>query len=456
MKTTSMIKRLGICLLAGLLLTAACSCAQQPAPNPPPNSSDTGTVLSGTSSSETSDSGASASTDEGSGGTETTGDGSEASGSKTASTKCPDTTKTHTTTKNLSTKTAGTASGTGTTGKPTNGRSLAVALVQYHPGIPGFDAEYQLRAEYDGVLVNASSIAYSCTNKNVRISANKVVIPESVRNAGRAVVIDAKHTSGATAQLSIPVRSWTPSFTDEFEGSTLDSSKWAPFEVLVDYGGEEVTVPDCYTIQNGVLSMKVDKRTTVANGKTYTLAGAALSTYDSFSQKTGCFLASIKMPEEAGLCSAFWLMPKPYVGWGRCYHYYTASNPGIGCGEIDIVEYSNAWKGKYQTTEHFWDFSTGQHHSEMVEVPVQNITSAFHVYGAVIEEDASYFYCDGKLVKVNDDVAQKGKGNKRSLDSFMLLSFHTGEREGGWLGGWNFEDSAFPIYTDVDRVRAYR
>lgn len=68
---------------------------------------------------------------------------------------------------------------------------------------------------------------------------------------------------------------------------------------------------------------------------------------------------------------------------------------------------------------------------------MENITTEFHVYGAVIEEDAAYYYCDGELVKVNDDVTMTGEGNKRSLGKLYAPQFTyraTGRRMAGRVG----------------------
>lgn len=197
---------------------------------------------------------------------------------------------------------------------PTESKTFELYLEQYHPGIPGFDARYTLRAEYDGLPVRAADIQYSCSLSDVRIDNNQVTIPESVRNQGQAVTITGKHINGAVRELSIPMRQWKIAFEDDFEGDALDTSKWAPFEVGVDYGGDSVTVEDCYEIGDGVLSLKVNNEPVTIGGKTFSLTSAAISTYRAFSLKNGCFLASIKVPKEAGVNSAFWLMPKPISG----------------------------------------------------------------------------------------------------------------------------------------------
>lgn len=78
------------------------------------------------------------------------------------------------------------------------------------------------------------------------------------------------------------MRQWKIAFEDDFEGDALDTSKWAPFEVGVDYGGDSVTVEDCYEIGDGVLSLKVNNEPVTIGGKTFSLTSAAISTYRAF------------------------------------------------------------------------------------------------------------------------------------------------------------------------------
>lgn len=446
MSTYGKIKRAGLCSLIAALLVASASCDTSPAgESADPASGTTGSTASSSAASVSSEAGETTAPPAEPSVSDRPGDTSGTTGPRTAAN--PGTGGTSLTTK--TTKSSGTTSAV-------KAAAFEVKLAQYHPGIPGFDAEYEINAVYDDLLARMSEVRLTCADQRVRIDQNKVVVPESVRSAGKDVVIEARHSSGATARLTIPVKKWAMSFNDEFEGKYLDPGKWTPFEPGIENDSDVIGVGNGYEVKDGVLSLKVNNKPVVVGGKTYHYTVTAISTYETFSQKTGCFLARIKAPKESGVNTAFWLMPKPYTGWGKCYHYYQASAPNIGCGEIDILEYSNAWKGKYQTTEHFWDIRTGSHHSSYVDVPVENICTEFHVYGAVIEDNASYMYCDGRLVKVNADVAQKGEKNKRSLDSFMLLSNSIGDKDGGWLGAWDFDESAFPICMQVDWVRAYR
>ncbi len=135
---------------------------------------------------------------------------------------------------------------------------------------------------------------------------------------------------------------WRCTFSDDFNGTTLDSSKWVPQRT--DYSGYTsgptacfVDSPNNISVSDGTLKLtarKEDAPFTCADGtpasfRTQYTSGM-VSTYGRFSQAYGRFevRAKISSASVPGLHTAFWLWPddtSKYGGWPQS-------------GEIDFAE----------------------------------------------------------------------------------------------------------------------
>lgn len=265
------------------------------------------------------------------------------------------------------TGTTATASfGTTSSTKPFSGttaaqQKLEVSLAQWHPGIPGYDAAYQLSVKYGGLYVNADDIQISSETSGVRIQDGSVIVPESVRNKEVPVKIVARYKpTGQTASLNIPVKKWNKAFGDEFEGTTVDLSKWS-FST-----GETSTcaaVPDSFVMQDGRIRLQLNKRSVTRNGKTYEYVSTSLNTSETFKTVYGCFMVNFKATSFGGLnmgCSVY-----PVGAYSKNYLFFKKSDPKLGCAEIDPIEMSANWDNHYYISEHFYDYTSKYEHSSL-------------------------------------------------------------------------------------------
>ena len=170
-------------------------------------------------------------------------------------------------------------------------------------------------------------------------------------------------------------------WNDEFDQSTLDTSKWnfqtgdGTAEGIPGWGnGEEQTYTNRtqnLQLENGFL--KITARKESLQGKSYT--SARINTQDKFSFQYGRIVVRAKLPKIAGTWPAVWMLGDNYsnVGWPRC-------------GEIDFIEQNGQEKDKIIGTSHWFDegSSNNAKYSTILDFP--NLTESFQKYTLVWNE----------------------------------------------------------------------
>jgi beta-glucanase (GH16 family) len=137
---------------------------------------------------------------------------------------------------------------------------------------------------------------------------------------------------------------WTCTFADEFDGASLDRTKWV-VQTNHPTGTRSASSRSCHVddprnvaVRQGNLQLTVRKVRTpvVCNGGPANYTSASVTTFRKFSQRYGRFEARFKNTPIArkGLLEAFWLWPDDRVP-------STVTWPAAG--EIDIVETRSAY-----------------------------------------------------------------------------------------------------------------
>ena len=139
-------------------------------------------------------------------------------------------------------------------------------------------------------------------------------------------------------------RAWKCTFADDFNGSTLDTTKWLAQQTA---GSGFSTGKDCYmdspnnvSVADGALNLTVRQEaepfycaSKPGTGFTTDVTAGSVSTYNRFAQAYGRFEIRAAFPDAkvAGLHSALWLYPaSPVQAWPAS-------------GEIDIAEFYSAY-----------------------------------------------------------------------------------------------------------------
>lgn len=217
---------------------------------------------------------------------------------------------------------------------------------------------------------------------------------------------------------------------DEFNGNSLDRSKWQ-YEVDCNGGGNNEL--QCYTTSNVQVrdgSLYVTARPENYNGKQYT--SGRINTKASAAWKYGRFEIRAKLPRGDYLWPALWMLPRDsvYGGWAAS-------------GEIDIMEARGQSPTKSESTLHHggaWpnNVYTG---SGPIDFGV-DLSADFHTYTLTWERDQMQFALDGRVYHTanlnrgwySGRGANPYNANRQPFDQpfFFIINLAIG---GGFFGG---------------------
>lgn len=260
---------------------------------------------------------------------------------------------------------------------------------------------------------------------------NRRVTESGKLGSGGAVVILVILRMLAVIAAAEPPSGYELVFSDEFNGTALDNTKWAVTNYWSNMSHEAWLLPKNAVVEDGVLKL-ILKRESV-NGSKYTTAYIMPKT---FRVQFGYFEIRCKIPHGNGLIPAFWAQSS----WECC-------NNGRRIMEFDFVEWwgSNHYKVIGPTLHWQHPRETASHHYR-VNV---DLTKDFHVYGTLWTADnAINSWFDG---------IEKG-GPK---------PFHTGEDweemrmmiclQSPWGWGPDIDETTpLPATFEVDYVRVYQ
>jgi beta-glucanase (GH16 family) len=241
---------------------------------------------------------------------------------------------------------------------------------------------------------------------------------------------------------------WKLVWSDEFDGSAIDTTKWN-FEIDGKGGGNGemeyyTDKPENAHIENGHLLITAIKDGTDAEGRPHKFTSARMTTKGKFSAEYGRFEARIKMPTGRGVWPAFWLMPEDsvYGGWASS-------------GELDIVEEVGDKPNIAFGTIHYGDkWPRNVHSGDKFVLPSGILAADWHVYAVEWEEGVIRWYIDGILYQTQTKWYTKAAPFPAPFDQkfFIILNFAVG---GAWPGRPS-PDTPFPQSMDIDYVRVYQ
>ncbi len=234
-------------------------------------------------------------------------------------------------------------------------------------------------------------------------------------------------------------QTWNLSWSDEFDGTAIDPSKWGydmgtgAAQGLWGWGNGELQYYtdnlDNARVENGQLIIAAREENYA--GSNYT--SARMVTKNRFSQTHGKWEARIDLPTGQGIWPAFWMLRE--------------NNPWPG--EIDIMELVGHLPGSCHGTAHWGTVDNVE--SLGGSVYADDWTTGYHVYTVEWWPDHLQWSVDGQVYFNLDRTQVSPSPWLFAEDYHMLLNVAVG---GGWPGSPD-GSTVFPQEMRVDWVRVY-
>jgi len=242
---------------------------------------------------------------------------------------------------------------------------------------------------------------------------------------------------------------WRLVWSDEFDGTTLDTTKWS-IDVDAKGGGNGelqyyTARPENVRVEDGNLVLTAIKEDyTGDDGQKRHYTSGKVNTRGHADWKYGRMEARIKMPKGQGLWPAFWMMPSEdkYGGWAKS-------------GEIDIAEVIGQRPNIVYGTLHYHDsWPRNQHTGDKFTLPSGDLSDDYHVYAIEWEPGVMRWYLDGNLYETQTKWDTVAAPFPAPFDQnfFFILNFAVG---GAWPGKPN-SSMEFPQKMLIDYVRVYQ
>lgn len=224
----------------------------------------------------------------------------------------------------------------------------------------------------------------------------------------------------------IPVEGYQLVWSDEFNGTSMDTSKWDYRGLGPRKGG--VNVKDTVSIDGkGLLVL-----TTEQHGDKYHTA--MIGTQGRFETTFGYFECRVQLQKQIGHWSAFWLQT-PSMG-------QELGNPARSGTEIDIFEYLRKFGDGVVHNLH-WD-GYGKHHQHTGgRASIPGLSRGWHTFGLLWTNTQYVFYVDGvETWRTDEAISHRSQ--------YIILSLEVGT----WAG--DISRAALPDSLYVDYVRVYQ
>lgn len=261
------------------------------------------------------------------------------------------------------------------------------------------------------------------------------------------------------ASTTIPDHQWQLVWNDEFNGSTIDSSKWTVMDTGLVYNNELQ-----YYSPNNTSIVKDENRSVLQieakkggyEGKDYS-SGKMIS-MGKGDWTYGKIVVRAKLPVQQGMWPAIWMMPTDEAHYGG----WPAS------GEIDIMELiggeQNQNESRIYSTLHFdskkADGSHGHDQGSTVLPEGQTFADEYHDFQVEWLPGVIRFYVDGKLHHEVNDWQSKAEGQPEyytypapfDRPFYLILNLAVG---GDWPGSPNSDFESEAMKVDFVRVYSY-
>ncbi len=244
------------------------------------------------------------------------------------------------------------------------------------------------------------------------------------------------------------IEGWQLVWQDEFDGTSIDLSKWG-HEVNAQGGGNNEL--QYYTARSensfvggGALTIRALKENYTGAEGTRAYTSARMRTLHKGDWKYGRFDIRAKLPRGRGIWPAIWMLPTDWV-----YGGWAAS------GEIDIMELlGHDTKTVHGTLHYGGAWPENVNSGKALTLPQGDFANEFHTFRLDWEANEFKWYVDDELYQTQTQWHTKGQPYPAPFDQrfHLLLNLAVG---GNWPGNPD-ASTIFPQTMMVDYVRVYR
>lgn len=216
-------------------------------------------------------------------------------------------------------------------------------------------------------------------------------------------------------------------FSDDFNGDKLDTSKWSLCPEWERFEGNYWSNKHVKTDGNGQLMLYAGEE-----GDVY--SSGAIRTHGKFNQTYGYFEIRCKLQTEPGFWGAFWLMG---------YNVGKVGNGGKDGAEIDIFESAYLNSSSVNHAIH-WDGYGSEHKSTSQKTTIPDLYTGFHTFALEWNKDEYIFYVDNIMTW------RTNAGGICEVPLYLKITTEVGS----WAG--DISKANLPAAMVIDYVRVYK
>ena len=286
---------------------------------------------------------------------------------------------------------------------------------------------------------SVESYAYNCY-KNRATNATLNTLMQTLLRYGKAINVYHDLASPASTRI-VNGTNYTLTFYDEFEGSSLNSSKWACCPESQRQGGACTWKDSMVSVSDGCLNLGAG-----LDSNNNPICGAVRTMTKSYSVKwsqcKGYFECRARLQSAPGFWGAFWLMSSQNMGNSN------NNNSAADGAEIDIMESFSVAQGGINHAIH-WDGYGDNHKSNAKSVYKKSAYDGnFHIFALQWTDTEYIFFIDGV------ETYRVGNADVANIICQVPLYLKLTVEFGSWAG--SYTASTLPDAVLIDYVRVWQ
>lgn len=248
----------------------------------------------------------------------------------------------------------------------------------------------------------------------------------------------------------------TLAWSDEFNGDSIDESKWNIIDGMANHGaiynrdavgitkdGDNsylaINTKNYGSTQALKQAVGYDDYGTQLNEKKVTWSSGRLESKNKYSFQNGRMAVRAKVNDSQGIWPAIWML----------------SQDETGHDEIDVLEYLGQDPWTAWTTNHFGILDKNKQSDGKANTNWEAWSQAFHVYEVEWSPERINWYIDGRSVFTSTRGRDDGRDGMHTRPMFPILETQVGD---GWVGDVDYSRQNTKQNSDflVDWVRVYQ